>query len=133
LGWGVSEFELIRVAVHEDGAFGVLLHDGLPLVLTLERTFGDRVVIPPGEYVCRRTTFRKRGYATYEVFVPGHDRVLFHIGNTEEDTTGCVLLGLLFGSLGGKPAVLLSRLGFLEFMKRTAGRKEFRLRVREVT
>ncbi len=142
------EFELVRVAVHEDGGFGVLKHRGLPFVVTLERTFGDplppfdatrervaeglRIVIPPGEYQCRRTMFRKGGYPTYEVLVPGHDRVLFHIGNLEEDSTGCILVGLQFGPVGGKPGVLLSRLGFREFMKRAAGRPEFQLRVQEV-
>lgn len=127
-------FELVRVAVHEDGAFGVLLQDGLPFVLTLERTFGDadNVVIPPGEHLCRRTVFRKKGYPTYEVLVPGHDRVLIHIGNLEEDSTGCILLGTEFGSLRDKPAVLLSRLAFKEFMRRAKGRTEFLLRVREV-
>jgi hypothetical protein len=123
--------ELVRVAIQPAGAFGVLLEDGLPFAVSLERTFGDTVVIPPGEYPCRRTVFFKKNYKTYEVIIPGHDRVLFHIGNVEDDSRGCVLVGLQFGKVDGQPGVLLSRLGFLEFMRRAGRRREFRLRVRE--
>jgi len=125
-------FELVRVAKHEDGAFGVLLQHGLPFAVTLEHTFDDEVIIPPGEYPCCRTVFRKKGYATFEIFVPGHSRVLFHIGNLEEDSRGCILIGQEYGTLQGKPAVLLSRLGFNEFMGRAVGLSEFQLRVSEV-
>ena len=130
----MDQLELVRVAVAEEGAFGVLLQDNLPFAVTLERTFGDadRIVIPPGDHKCRSTTFFKKGYPTYEVAVPGHKRVLFHIGNLEEDSTGCILVGLEFGAVEGKWGVLLSRLGFREFMKRAAGCAEFLLRVREV-
>jgi hypothetical protein len=123
--------ELVRVAVHDAGAFGVLLQDGLPFALSLERTFGDEVVIPPGEYPCRRTTFHRGQYKTWEIIVPGHDRVLFHIGNVENDSRGCVLVGLQFGKVDGQPGVLLSRLGFLEFMRRTPRGRQFQLTVRE--
>lgn len=127
------DFELVRVSRHDAGAFGVLLQYGLPFAVTLERTFGADVVIPPGEYPCRRTTFRRKGYETFEVIVPGHDRVLFHIGNLEEDSEGCILVGLEFGEIQGKPGVLLSRIGFLRFMGRTGKRRQFVLRVREVS
>lgn len=135
MGETAADFDLVRVAVHEDGAFGVLLQDGLPFAVTLERTFGadDRVVIPPGEYVCRSTTFFRGGYPTYEVPVPGHKHVKFHRGNVEEESRGCILVGLEFGPVKGTWGVLRSRLGFLKFMKRAAGRPEFQLRVREAS
>lgn len=134
LGEPGAEFDLIRVEVRDEGAFGVLKHDGLPFAVTLERTFGqdDRVLIPPGDYVCRLTVFHGGGYETYEIPVRGHDHVKVHIGNLEEDSTGCVLVGLRFGPVKGSWGVLFSRLGFLEFMKRAARRPEIRLRVREV-
>ena len=132
MGVSTADFDLVRVSIAEAGAFGVLLQAGIPFVVTLERTFERRrVVIPPGEWRCRRTVFRKRGYPTYEVLVPDHERVLIHIGNLEEDSTGCVLLGMEFGELQGRPAVLLSRLAFREFMRRAQARPELRLRVKE--
>lgn len=129
----MSDFELVRVAKHQEGAFGVLLQDNLPFALTLERTFGEEVIIPPGEFPCKQSTFNKGGYRTYEVLVPGHEDVKFHLGNLETDSEGCILVGLEFGLLQGRPAVLLSRLGFLEFMRRARGRRHFMLEVKEVS
>ena len=128
-----DHFELVRVAVDEAGAFGVLSDSGIPFAVTLERTFGDKIIVPPGEYLCPRTRFHGGNYATYEVPVPGHDRVLFHIGNLEEDSMGCILVGLQFGFLHGKPGVLLSRLGFRAFMQRAGNHPKVHLRVLEAT
>ena len=124
--------ELVRVAVTDDGAFGVLVFGGLPRWLTLERTFehnDERVVIPEGRWRCSRTVFIKRGYPTFEIHVPGHSRVLFHKGNTEDDSLGCVLLGGRFGELGGKPAILDSGDAFADFMSAHHGVQGFALDV----
>jgi hypothetical protein len=133
----LPSFDLVRVAVHEDGAFGVLLEDGLPFALTLERTYDEsgriqRVKIPRGTWLCRSSYYHGGGYDTYEVHVPGYRRLLFHKGNVEGDSEGCILLGRRAGKLNGQPAVLESRLAFDEFMRRTTGRPELHLRVREV-
>lgn len=122
--------ELIRVAVRPAGAFGVLLsEDGLPFAVTLERTFDDgKPSIPAGEYECVATVFYRHNYSTYEILVPGHSRLLFHKGNYEKDSEGCVLVAKAFegdwisGSLNG----------FTEFMHRLAGVSSFRLRIKEV-
>lgn len=127
------EFELVRVAVREEGAFGVLKYLGLPFALTLERTLtGGQVVIPPGDCECRRTRYHKGGYETFEVPVAGHNRVLFHVGNVEDDSAGCILVGLQFGQVQGRPGVQLSRLGFQQFMRKAGPRASFLFRVREV-
>ncbi len=125
------EFELVRVAVEEPGAFGVLLQDGLPFAVTLERTFADlRVVIPPGRYVCRSSYFNGGGYDSYEITgVAGHHLIKFHRGNWETDSTACVLVGRRFGEPEGKPGILESVLGFEDFMRRTRGRPRFDLEV----
>ncbi len=127
-------FELVRLPAAPEGAFGVLLQDGLPFGLTLERTYADlHVKIPAGRYVCRSSYFHGGGYDTYEITgVRGHSRLLFHKGNVEDDSEGCILVGRRFGELNGKPAVLESALAFDEFMRRTGGRQGFDLRVREV-
>jgi hypothetical protein len=127
--------------VAPDGCFGVLLIDGIPAgPVTLERTYplaesrpgGPQFVkIPAGRYRCERTTFFRGGYESYEVTgVVGHSRLLFHQGNDEGDTEGCILVGSRFGWLGSRPAVLDSRNGFSEFMRLAHGRSGFDLLVR---
>lgn len=55
--------------------------------------------IPSGTYTCKAVQSPKFG-ATYEVTkVPGRSHILFHAGNTEEDTLGCLLVGNSFGAL----------------------------------
>jgi hypothetical protein len=85
--------------------------------------------IPAGSYHLGRTVYFKHGYETFEVIdVPGRSRILFHPGNTEIDTCGCILLGLRRGILlapdpdiMGQPrqwkqAVVASREAFRRFM-----------------
>ena len=131
------DFELIRLCKEPEGAFGCLLQDRLPFAVTLERTYelpgrDQHVKIPPGSWVCRSTFYHKGGYDTFEVTdVPDHSRLLFHKGNVEDDAEGCILVGRRFGLLEGRPAILESRDGFLEFMRRTGGRPMLRLLIRE--
>lgn len=55
--------------------------------------------IPDGTYRCKAVDSPKFGH-TYEVTkVPGRSHILFHAGNTEEDTLGCLLVGNTFGAL----------------------------------
>jgi hypothetical protein len=133
---GNADLELVRVSIAPEGCFGVLLFEGLPAgIVTLERTWplaesaprGPQFVkIPPGLYRCVRTRFVRGGYDTYEVTgVPGHSRLLAHQGNIEGDSEGCMLIGQRFGQVSGRPGVLGSRLGFVEFMRLAAGRSEF--------
>jgi len=121
---------LVTVAVREDGCFGVLCWDGRPFAVTCERTFDDgEPVIRAGRWRCSKTWFNRGGYATWEIYVPGHSRVLFHRGNTEKDSEGCVLVGEEFGVLNGKTAVLSSAKGFFELMYLTTGATEFYMEV----
>lgn len=136
-----ADLELVRVCLAPEGAFGVILVDGVPAgPVTLERTYpvvparpsgAQYVKIPPGLYRCERTSYVAGGYATYEVTnVLGHSRLLFHAGNVAGDSDGCVLVGLAFGLLAGKPAVLASRAGHGQFMALACGRSSFWLRIK---
>ncbi|MBA3678393.1 MAG: hypothetical protein H0W74_13495 [Sphingosinicella sp.] len=126
---------LIRTVRSADGVFGVLRGPGFVLC-TAEEEDRDNArcvsCIPAGTYPVRRTSYFKHDFPTYEVRdVPGRGRILFHPGNTEEDTQGCILLGLRPGLLRvrdedtgiivEKPGVLESRLAFAEFMKGMGG------------
>lgn len=73
-----------------DGTFGVLLDGAVPFALTLEREWLDNRLevscIPDGGYSCRRVNSPRFG-GTFEVTgVPGWTYILFHSGNTEDDS-----------------------------------------------
>ncbi len=84
--------------------YGILSsNDGFSCV-TLEHSFisesGNNVYgpkIPPGQYLCVRGTHQlEHGgpFSTFEITgVPGHSGLLFHVGNFNKDSDGCVLLG----------------------------------------
>ena len=102
---------LIRTLSHQDGTFGHLLHDADRTgfhVHTLEPEAarqGNKGRIPSGVYdVLWEPVGKFRGYALKNV--PGFENIEIHIGNTEDDTRGCILLGLRRGQLLNKEAVL---------------------------
>lgn len=112
--------ELKTVAVRDDGCFAVLLWDDRPFAVSVERTFADRKpIIHNGVYRCIRSFFHRGGYPTFEIMVPGHSRVLFHKGNVEDHSEGCIIVAESFGQLNGKTAVLDSKGGFGELWELT--------------
>lgn len=124
-------FQLVRVKIIDAGAFGVLCHNDVPFAVTLERTYepGNTVKIGEGFHECHRSRYNRGNYDTFEITVPGHDRILFHKGNTELHSEGCVLVAESFAVLGGKPGITLSADGFAEFMKRAVEVDSFTLEV----
>lgn len=122
--------EIKTVAVLSDGCFSVLLWKGRPFAVSVERTFDDgNSILKSGTYQCVRSYFYRGGYPTFEILVPGHSRVLFHRGNTEEDSTGCVCVAESFGTLKGKVAVLQSKEGFGELMALVSELDKFTLTI----
>lgn len=123
---------LLRIGANQDGTFGVLKDGNVPFALTLEKEWINNrpniSCIPNGSYVCRRVNSPRFG-ETFEVAdVQGRTHILFHKGNTEDDSRGCILIGEEFGPLGDKEvAVLSSNRGFKEFMQRLKGQVEFQL------
>ena len=121
---------LKTVSTIPDGCFGVLLHDNVPFAVTLERTYDDlKVKIPAGIHKCSRSRYNKGGYDTFEIEIEGHSRILFHKGNTELHSEGCILVAESFAMFGDRPGIALSGDGFTEFMKRTSGMDSFMLTV----
>src|SRR3990167_817689 len=121
---------LKTIAVREDGCFSVLLWDGRPFAVSVERTFENgRRVIENGSYLCRRGFFHRGGYETFEIIVPGHSEVKFHKGNVEIESLGCVLIAESFAVMNRIIAVADSKHGFQEFMELTKSREEFLMTV----
>ncbi len=85
---------LIRTLQCADGTFGHLLTEDFHAVTAEPEAprKGNKGRIPSGTYHCLWEPYGKfRGYALKDV--PGFKDVEIHIGNREEDTTGCILLG----------------------------------------
>lgn len=133
-------FTLKRVSHREDGVFSVFEDEGQPFCLAVEN---NKTLNPTGEYLCKRTNSPKFK-DTFEItLVPNKTHVLFHWGNSEDDSIGCVILGELFDTIESKvdgsrkTAILSSKTtvgqGFLEFLARTRGLDQFKLVVMEAT
>lgn len=91
------------IANNPDGVPGVLIKGVDIICMTLEEEWQNNArnisCIPEGSYICKRIT-RPSGQVTFQVMdVPGRSAILFHPGNTEEDTQGCILTGLQFGTM----------------------------------
>lgn len=127
-----------RVATGEQGTFGVILHNDIPFALSLERQWLDNrpsvgdvpgSCIPSGEYACKRVN-SPRFKNTFEVTdVENRTHILFHKGNLDDDSHGCILVGEKFGMLSANAGILESRQGFNEFMLLLEDEDEFSLNI----
>lgn len=104
---------LVRISELEGATLGVLILDKRPLWKTLELPWLDNSpmisCIPPGEYEAIKYSSPKFGRVLYVQNVPGRSEILLHVGNSTLDTYGCILPGMTFGTMNGKPAVYESR------------------------
>lgn len=107
---GKEPLQLIRFSDGGDSTLGLLFLDGKFECYILEDQHNDIKVygetrIPAGVYpITLRTegttheAYKKR-FATYHIGtlhirnIPGYKYVLIHVGNTDEDTLGCLLTG----------------------------------------
>jgi hypothetical protein len=81
------------VSKHASGMYGVIMdNDKLPFAVTLQPN--DKF-FAPGIYLMKKDFYHKGGYPTFEIEYPGHDRVLVHKGNHQDDSKLCVLVGNL--------------------------------------
>lgn len=140
---------LIRDEFREDGIFGTLLIDDTipkPIAVTLEHAYdsgnGDGSYVPKvpvGVYLCVRGSHRIHSsvqpFETFEVTgVSGHSGILFHIGNYDKDSDGCILLGKSVGQIHGYDkdikAIGESHEAYEVFMKLQKDTEQFILTVR---
>ena len=127
------KIELLRVGQSNRGTFGVLRQQEIPFALTLERPWVDNQAniscIPAGSYTCQRIRSPKFG-ETFEVMnVPNRSHVLFHKGNTLDDTHGCILVAEEFSGTFDHPMLASSARGFGELMQLLEGRATFEITV----
>jgi hypothetical protein len=131
----------LRTTNHRaDGIFSELWLDDTQFSVTLEHAYqsGDEFApkLPRGTtYLCKRGDHRLdhyqggRQFSTFEITeVPGHSGILFHPGNFNRDSDGCVLLGAEI--VQGDPWwVSHSILTFQTFLHLTEGTDSFELEV----
>ena len=125
--------QLFRIAQSPVATYGVLLYEGIPFTLTLERPwlFNMKNVscIPVGTYRAARVQSPKHGNTFQVQGVPGRDGINFHKGNHEDDTEGCILVGEQFEIVEGKPGIAASSLGFPQFLELLKDVNEFVLEI----
>jgi Family of unknown function (DUF5675) len=95
----MTNIVLRRVTFTPDSpTFGMLLSQGLPLCLTLERPWQENQhgisCIPPGTYQCVPHDTPEKPNCWEVTGVSGREAILIHAGNTVVDTEGCLLVGL---------------------------------------
>lgn len=92
--------------------------DGEWVCVTLEEPWRDNADnisrVPAGTYPWFKRVSPKRGYEVVELRdVPNRENVQIHIGNTVEDTLGCILVG---SAKGEGENITGSRLAFQKLM-----------------
>lgn len=107
------------------GIFGSLVSIDKIIATTLEHAFSNSAgwapIVPIGTYACVRGKHQLEGmkepFETFEVTgVPGHTGILFHVGNYNRDSSGCILVGLAMVGDGQEKMISGSREAFKEFM-----------------
>lgn len=118
----------------ENGIFGVLDDaEDMFALETLQRSYPTAdgtwyAKLPPGSYTCKRGFHRLKNmidlFETFEVEkVPGHTGILFHTGNENKESEGCILVG----SLREGNRIMQSRKAFQSFMDHLKNVDEFEL------
>jgi hypothetical protein len=128
---------LLRTDYLATGIFGLLLSENTAYSwYTLEHAYDDgqggfKPKVPGGVYTCQRGSHQLLGMAfpfeTFEITnVPGHTNILFHVGNTNSDSAGCVLLG---AARQADIGILESRVAFQMFLDTLEGVASFDLTI----
>jgi hypothetical protein len=131
---------LTRKERRADGVFSELSDEaGRVLFHTLEHAYpagdGYEPKIPNGTFTCRRGEHRLHGmtesFSTFEITgVLGHQNLLFHWGNFNRDSEGCILVGEKVAQAGQEEMITNSRAAFARFLALQAGLDLFPLTVR---
>jgi hypothetical protein len=121
------KLKLTRIGEHDESTFGILTIDGRPMFVTCELPWLDNQhdvsCIPKGKYSVVPHESFKFGKCYEVIDVPDRGGILFHAGNTHVDTHGCILLGIMFGKVGDKAAILSSRAAVASFLVELGGKE----------
>lgn len=124
-------FTLTHTEFTEDGIFGELTDSAGKLYLvTLEHSYDNLPKLYDGTFTCVKGVHRLHDNIPFEAYeitgVNGHTGILFHIGNYNADSDGCVLLGIDKGD----KMITHSAIAFSKFMGLLEGQQTFTLIVK---
>lgn len=130
---------ITRVENREDGIFSEIKNAKMEVLFhTLEHAYeiGTQWFpkIPNGTFTCVRGPHRLHGmtqdFVTFEITgVDGHVDLLFHWGNWNADSEGCILLGEGIAQSSKGQMITSSKVAFEAFMKLQEGLDQFQLTV----
>jgi len=110
--------ELIRVSQTDEGTFGVLLKDELPLCVTLELPWKQNApnisCIPAGSYNVQSFYSEKHGQVWEILNVPARSAILLHEGNFPSDSMGCIICAQYFS---GKETAIYNSVETIKFLR----------------
>lgn len=126
--------KLTRLEANENGIFSELVDSTGNKYITLEHAYlqpdgSYKPKIINGTHKCVRGQHQLHSgppFSTFEITgIPGHSNLLFHVGNYNSDSDGCILVGLQ----RMQDMVAVSKLAFKRFMDSLDGVNEFSLTV----
>lgn len=131
---------LHRKEKRSDGIFSDMFDSyGTLIADTLEHAYddGSGLFLPKlydGLFICKRSLHQLHGmdhqFETFQIMdVIGHSNMLFHWGNWEKDSDGCVITGDREVDSPQGRMVTASRITFDKFMKLQEGVDQFNLKV----
>lgn len=135
------DLKLTREQSLESGIFSSLVDQNeIQIAMCLEHAYAGwpsgpyLPKIPNGTFVCRRGLHQLKGmsqpFETFEITeVPGHTNLLFHAGNFNQDSEGCILLGEAIAKNGSGEMITNSKVTFAKFMELQTGVTTFMLSV----
>lgn len=125
--------EIVRLEEYSRGTLGILRVQKIVQMWTLEPADflnQQRISsIPAQQYEVVRWQSPHFGETFMVKDVPGRTNILFHTGNTIQDTEGCIILGS--GLLGNEQGVSESRKAFDRFMRLLEGYDKAHLTIME--
>lgn len=128
-------FTLTRKQFREDGIFSELSDSkGNILAHCLEHSYNNLPKITNGVHKCVRGPHRLHNmtedFITFEITgIEGHTNLLFHWGNYNKDSDGCVLMGEAIAETNKIEMVTNSRATFAKWMASLEGVNDFELTV----
>ena len=126
------KLRLERRIINDKGAFGSIVDEVRDqLAFTLEHAYicspGEwQPNVPPGTYLCKRGIHQLKQWEAIrdvrrQYGIPGHTGILFHTGNTDQDSEGCILLGVM----AYEDRLFNSKVAFERFMRFLSNVTEF--------
>ena len=138
----MNDWLLSTTNARADGIFSELYYDSDLFAVTLEHAYVQPdgtwlPKLPRGDtYTCVRGMHSLehwnmgRPFECFEVTgVPGHTGILFHVGNKNDDSDGCILLAKTLITTTPQWIIQTSLVTFEKFMAQLEGINEFDLEV----